>query len=316
MEEKEFDLTYVLDKIGTSKETVVFVTAHRREKTAYSEAGYEIAFGQKAVRKENATVIDAGSSYALNNALKVVNSHDNVGVIGESFEVLFSKPHGGIASYIYAGKEMIRTIPRPNFWRAPVENDNGNRDPLRMGMWKTASSFQSRVNPNAESTYGGDESDSKYPKISENKDSVDVVFARYLGTFPVSRCLITYRVFTDGTVRVFLDYDKKKDTPDMPEFGFMFFMDADYDHVKWYGYGPEETYCDRFNGGKLSVYSNLVKDNVQPYLVPQETGNKVGVRWAEVTDIKGRGLIFKGVDDGTESKDRYGRRSENEKIYI
>ena len=89
-----------------------------------------------------------------------------------------------------------------------------------------------------------------------------------------------------------LSYDPVKELGDMPEFGMMFKLSADYDHVKWYGLGPEETYADRKKGAKLGIYQNLVKDNMAAYLVPQECGNKEEVRYAEVTDRKGRGMRF------------------------
>ena len=107
---------------------------------------------------------------------------------------------------------------------------------------------------------------------------------------------MAYRVFGDGTVQVKLSYAPVRELGDMPEFGMMFRLNADYEHVKWYGYGPQETYADRMQGAKLGVYKNQVKDNLAKYLVPQECGNKQGVRWAEVTDYKGRGLRFWGEE--------------------
>ena len=71
-------------------------------------------------------------------------------------------------------------------------------------------------------------------------------------------------------------------------------MDADYDCLEWYGLGPAETYVDRARGGKLGVYCNHVADNMAQYMVPQECGNKTQVRYAKVTDERGRGLIFAG----------------------
>lgn len=82
----------------------------------------------------------------------------------------------------------------------------------------------------------------------------------------------------------------------MPEFGMMFKFNADYENVTWYGLGEAETYVDRMRGAKLSVYQNKVIDNMAAYLVPQECGNKVGVRWAAVTDNKGRGMKFMAED--------------------
>ena len=78
----------------------------------------------------------------------------------------------------------------------------------------------------------------------------------------------------------------------MPEFGVIFKFNADYDHVSWYGLGEAETYADRKKGAKLGIYSNLVKDNIARYMVPQECGSKEEVRWAKITDRKGRGMLF------------------------
>ena len=80
----------------------------------------------------------------------------------------------------------------------------------------------------------------------------------------------------------------------MPEFGMMFVLDADLENLEWYGMGPEETYSDRCHGAKLGIYRNKVTDNMAKYLMPQECGNKVGVRYAKVTDEQGNGLLFEG----------------------
>ncbi len=91
-----------------------------------------------------------------------------------------------------------------------------------------------------------------------------------------------------------LIYDTVKELGDMPLFGVSMKLDADYDRLEWYGMGPQETYSDRNTGAKLGIYKNKVTDNLASYLVPQECGNKTGVRWAKVTDARGRGLMFTG----------------------
>ena len=113
-------------------------------------------------------------------------------------------------------------------------------------------------------------------------------------TTPVSFCSVRYEVFGDGTVETTLDYKAVKGLPDMPEFGMLFRLDADLDRVVWYGLGPEETYVDRCRGGRLGVFEKTVKENMVQYLTPQESGNKCSVRWARVTDRRGRGLLFSG----------------------
>ena len=108
--------------------------------------------------------------------------------------------------------------------------------------------------------------------------------------------------FVDYDAAVYALYADQMDTiiqpveelGDMPEFGMLFKLNADYDRLEWYGLGPQETYADRRCGAKLGVYKNRVADNMAQYLVPQECGNKVGVRYAKVTDERGRGMLFTG----------------------
>ena len=132
------------------------------------------------------------------------------------------------------------------------------------------------------------------PEIEVHEDCAEVSYRYVMPTTPASECRLTYRVFGDGSIQTTLTYDPVKELGDMPEFGVMFKLDADYDNVTWYGMGPEETYVDRCAGAKLGVYKNKVEDNMAKYLVPQECGNKVGVRWATVTNRKGRGMMFSG----------------------
>ena len=183
---------------------------------------------------------------------------------------------------------MIDGIPMANFWRAPTDNDNGNCMPQRYAQWKTASMYVTHK------PYAGQEQSE--PMIQEEKGAVSITYTYFMPTTPQSFCTLTYHVSADGTVRTKLSYDPVKELADMPEFGVMFCLDADYDHVKWYGLGPQETYVDRTQGAKLGIYEQKTEDAMARYLVPQECGNKTGVRYAEVTDEKGRGLRFEGKE--------------------
>ena len=82
----------------------------------------------------------------------------------------------------------------------------------------------------------------------------------------------------------------------MPEFGMMFKFNADYDRIRWYGLGPEETYADRQQGARLGIFEKTVEENFARYLVPQECGNHCGVRRLDLTDHRGRGVTFFGED--------------------
>lgn len=262
-------------------EYTVTVSFQLKEDTLWAARGHEVAFGEYTYQV-------SGTEETHKGTLQVIDSIHNLGVKGENFEVMFSYLNGGLVSYRFGGTEMIKMIPKPNFWRAPTDNDDGNLMPMRYAQWKIASMYASHKTPAG--AYPGSS-----PIEKEITDQyVKISFTYYLPTAPASQCRLSYTVYGDGYIETQLHYDPVEGLGDMPEFGVMFKLDADYDQVSWYGMGPEETYEDRCLGAKLGIYRNEVRDNMAKYLNPQECGNKIGVRWACVTDKKGRGMRFAG----------------------
>lgn len=260
-------------------EFAVTVSFQLKEDTLWAKSGHEVAFGQHVYKKPV-------QSYACPLPVTLVEGCNNIGVKGENFSAIFSKVNIGMVSYVYGGVEMLKSIPLPNFWRAPVDNDTGSMMPQRYAEWKIASMYVTTKN------------DARFedtsPAVEKTENSVRITYTYHMPTTPRSSCLVAYEVFGDGTVQTTLTYDPVEGLSDMPEFGMLFKLDADYDRVKWYGLGEAETYADRKRGAKLGVYENEVSDNLAEYLVPQECGNHCGVRYAEVTDRKGRGMLFFG----------------------
>ena len=278
LSEKTYSLPVA--KETKSGEYVVTVSFLLKEDTAWAPKGHEVAFGQYVYKVQ-------GERKKCGKKIEVIRSTHNIGLRGESFEVLFSGLNGGLASYKYGGKEMIEAIPKPNFWRAPTDNDNGNFMAARYGQWKIASLYATHKDYR-ENTYAR----ILEPELETEDNKAKVTFTYILPTTPNAQCRLSYEVDGDGRVKMTLSYDPVKELGDMPEFGVMFKLSADYDHLEWYGLGPAETYADRCKGARLGVYRNLVKDNMAAYIVPQECGAKTGVRYAKVTDRKGRGMLF------------------------
>lgn len=276
----EVPVTLKNSMIDVEKEYCIVVSFVLKENTIWEKAGYEIAFGQHMIKKPV-------SEYSCDKSVELVVGNGNILVRGENFKALFSRMNLGMVSYVYGGVEMLpNTIPLPNFWRTPTNNDSGNMMPQRYAQWKIASMYvTTRQNQRFADTS---------PRVEKNDNNIAITYTYFMPTTPQSSCEVTYRVFGDGTIETTLSYDPVKELGDMPEFGMMFKLDADYDTVKWYGLGPQETYEDRQHGGKYGVYENKVADNVAEYLVPQESGNKCRVRYAKVMDKKGRGMLFFG----------------------
>ena len=276
----EVPVTLKNSMIDVEKEYCIVVSFVLKENTIWEKAGYEIAFGQHMIKKPV-------SEYSCDKSVELVVGNGNILLRGENFKALFSRMNLGMVSYVYGGVEMLpNTIPLPNFWRTPTNNDSGKMMPQRYAQWKIASMY---VTTRQDQRFADTS-----PRVEKNDNNIAITYTYFMPTTPQSSCEVTYRVFGDGTIETTLSYDPVKELGDMPEFGMMFKLDADYDTVKWYGLGPQETYEDRQHGGKYGVYENKVADNIAEYLVPQESGNKCRVRYAKVMDKKGRGMLFFG----------------------
>ena len=281
--EAEVSLPSVVTKAKEKGEYTLTVSFTLKDDTVWAKAGHEVAFGQYtySVKEEHTGIrmlteaVEAAGN--TQKAPEIVDCDYNIGIKGRHFHYIFAKGGKGFVSLKYAGKEMMTLPPVPNFFRAATDNDCGNRMQQRYGQWKLAS------------LYAG----IRDCKLTKGKEAV-VTYEYSLPTSPVSSCTVAYHVAGNGSIRVTMDYTPVEGLTEMPEFGMMFRIPADYDRVTYYGMGPAENHCDRNKGAKLGVYTTTAQENMTPYLMPQECGNRTGVRYAKVTDYRGEGLQFAG----------------------
>jgi beta-galactosidase len=105
----------------------------------------------------------------------------------------------------------------------------------------------------------------------------------------------TYTVLGTGAVRVDGHFVPHGDSlPMMFRFGMKLVVPAAYSRIDWYGRGPQESYWDRGTAALVGRFAGTVSQQLFPYVRPQETGNKVDVRWLALTDQRGRGLLLIG----------------------
>lgn len=245
-----------------------------KEDNSWAERGYAVAFGQ--------FVFNIKGEDASRNLSKpeVIYGDVNIGVKSRDFSVLFSKQEGGIVSLRYGGKEVITRTPMPVYWRAMTDNDKGNGQGFRCGQWLQASMFQhcSKV------------------EVTEDDMSVSVEYTYTLPTTPETEVNVSYTTYGNGEIKVSCHYHGVKGLPELPIFGLVFRLSADYDNFQWYGMGPEENYIDRCHGAHLGIFEKSVTDNVSRYAKPQESGNHIGVRWAKIKDKNNFGIEFAAAD--------------------
>ena len=261
------NLTY--PELPGTGEFIYEVSLRLKEDTLWAKAGHEISFGQY-VKKT------ADNTEEKTCPLEIIRGDVNIGVRGRGFTAMFSKAEGGIASLCYDGVEYITRTPKLTFWRALTDNDRGAKTGFDAAQWMTAGLFYKLIDVD----------------VQEQKDQVCVTFEYLLPTVPQTKAYVSYRVTGDGKIHVHALYKGTDGLPEMPAFGMDMKLKARYDRVRYYGRGPEENYLDRREGARLGVHSYQAADNLSAYLFPQECGNRMDVRWVEVTDADGQGLRF------------------------
>ncbi|NOU84062.1 DUF4981 domain-containing protein [Paenibacillus sp. LMG 31459] len=264
------------DVSGAAGEYTLAVSLLLKEAELWAEAGFETAYGEYVFRLEAAEAAAELEDAILPEAgaFRVIEGDVNIGVTGRGFAALFSKQAGSLVSLCYGGREMIATPPAPLFWRATTDNDKGTSLAYHAGGWFAASLARSCV----------------AVRLETGKDRATVTFDY---AFSISRELktrIEYTVYADGKLRVRMVYTGAAGLPDVPVVAVSFRMSADYGESDWYARGPEENYSDRASGARLGRFRRKVTELPSPYLVPQESGNRTGVRQVRITDERGRGL--------------------------
>ncbi|MCP3762217.1 DUF4981 domain-containing protein [Domibacillus sp. A3M-37] len=245
-----------------------------KEKTIWAEAGHEVAFGQYIYTIEQKAAEPAGN-------VTVVEGDVIIGVHGDDFHVLFSKASGTLISLQYAGSEMIAAPPYPLFWRARTDNDKGNQFAFKSSGWYTSSLVRKCTNV----------------ELTTGEHSAAIAFDYVLPISEAVQATVTYTVYGDGSVHVKNDYKGAGQLPDMPIHALSFKVPADYSQLDWYAMGPEENYEDRAKGARLCRFQNAASDNVSPYLAPQESGARTGVRFVKISNENKKGLAIHFIND-------------------
>jgi len=228
------------------------------------EVGHELAFEQFIVQeyKSPAASDNTGAPFS------VATSDDHTSIQNDHTTLILDKKSGEIVSWSYMG-ELISDHPiRPNFWRAPTDNDLGNGMHEWAAIWKSATeeAHATMILPPAISNLG-------------------VVFElEYQLPDKIASLYLTYTLSPEGELGVDYYFTPNIDSlPNIPRLGMYLTLSDRYTKTAWYGRGPHETYRDRKLSGKIGIYNGAIIDQFHRYSRPQETGNKTDIRWIKVT---------------------------------
>ena len=308
---KNFTIPYDKSKIK-GKEVFLNIDFRLKEAEPLLTAGQVMAYAQLPVVTKQACSGDCSKMLAQGHGkkkMKLAAKKDNVvAVTTPNLTFKIDRSTGLISEYAYNGKSLLGeggTL-KPNFWRAPTDNDMGAGLQKKFKAWK---------NP---------QMNLKNIDVKKDKKTNSVTILTSFDMPEVQGQMdITYVVFANtGAVKVTEDFKATEGAKvsDMFRFGMLMQMPYTMEKSNYYGRGPIENYSDRKDCMRIGVYTDDADNQYFPYIRPQESGTKSDIRWWKQTDATGLGLQVKSctpfyasaihfdteeLDDGVDKEQRH-----------
>ena len=308
---RTFTIPYDRSKI-TGKEVFLNIDFRLKNAEPLLTAGQVVAYAQLPVVTKQACEGDCSKMLAEGHGkkkMKLAAKKDNViAVTTPNLTFKLDRTTGLISEYAYNGKSMLGeggTL-KPNFWRAPTDNDMGAGLQKKFKVWK---------NP---------QMNLKNIDVKKDKKANTVTIVTSFDMPEVQGQMdITYLVFANtGAVKVTEDFKATEGAKvsDMFRFGMLLQMPYTMEKSNYYGRGPIENYSDRKDCMRIAIYNDDADNQYFPYIRPQESGTKSDIRWWKQTDATGLGLQVKSctpfyasalhfdteeLDDGDEKEQRH-----------
>ena len=274
------------------REVLLNIDFRLKNDTPLLKKGYKVAYAQLEVHPYAfpdadgliaSSEIDPDKKTSPKERNKVQRSEQLacLTLTGGPLSVTFNKSTGWIDYIDIDGVPVMEKgySLRPDFWRAPTDNDYGAGLQRRTGAWR---------NPEL-----------KLLSMSCNDQGSNMeVVARYEIPAVSSQLTMTYLLTPQGRLRVHesLQVDTAaKEKPSLMRFGMQLVMQEPYKLIEYYGRGPGESYIDRKSGERIGNYVQPVASQYWGYVRPQESGNKTDVRVWKVISVSGTGLEFRST---------------------
>lgn len=273
---KTIEIPYNMpSEIKAGAEYYLNISVRLKNDTLWADAGHEISYEQFKVPSNIQNVASAISSENIN----INNDETEILVSGENFSFKIDKTTGLMSNYIYNGEVLIEEGPTPNFWRAPISNDNGNYD----SNWRSANKNITANDISVEKGEDGRTIITSDLVLNNAKGATEKIIYTINGTGE-----ITVNLTVDATNTSMGRYLKVGSTMVLPE---------NYENVTWYGDGPVESYQDRNTFATVGLYENTVSDFFYPFLKTQDTGNLTGVKWISVENDNSSNAVLVASKD-------------------
>lgn len=236
----------------------------------WASAGFEVAANQFALTGP----VRSATGIKVREPIEIAESDSAVLVKGKSFSIRFDKEHGALASYLKSGQEQIFSPLLPHFTRPLTDNDRRGWKPhLIMREWYENKPLLSGFS------------------VEKTADGLAKINSGYTVIDGKAIVHIQYLVNGGGAIKVDYSLEAAGNLPNLPKVGMQCAILRDYDQISWYGRGPLENYSDRCQGFDAGIYSQSLAEFMEPYVMPQENGNRTDVRWMLLSGKRNAGLM-------------------------
>ena len=265
-----------LPNLPRDAEIAMHVRFALAENTNWAEAGHIVAEEQLTWADR-----DAGIPGDLAGKSELEETDDAFVVRSGDLEARIGKKSGLLESLTQDGSALLLSPLKPNFWRAPTDNDKGNKMPRRCAPWRNAGDkLVVREVVSRRTGRGG----------------VDII-AKFDVPVGQSTGELRYAFGGDGALRLDYTFEPKgKKLPEIPRIGLQTEVPVTFDTVRFFGRGPHENYIDRRSSAFLGIHEASVQGDLNhSYVEPQEHGNRSDLRWLRIGDRDGHGLAVHKV---------------------
>ena len=207
----------------------------------------------------------------VDSELQVNENDTQIHIKGREFAYTIDKRTALFTEMKFAGREYLNHPMELNIWRAPTDNDMYIKS-----EWKKA--HYDKAYTRAYTT-----------EVVQGKHGVKITSYASVVAETVQKILdvtITWKIETAGKIDADIAVTKDNEFPDLPRFGVRMFLDKKLSAVRYFGMGPQESYCDKHQAASHGLYQADVGDLHEDYIRPQENGSHYDCEYVELNNSR------------------------------
>ena len=208
---------------------------------------------------------------AVDSELQVNENDTQIHIKGREFAYTIDRRTALFTEMKFAGREYLNHPMELNIWRAPTDNDMYIK-----AEWKKA--HYDKAYTRAYTT-----------EVVQGKHGVKIVSHASVVAETVQKILdvtITWKIDASGKIDADIEATKDGEFPDLPRFGVRMFLDKKLSDARYFGMGPQESYCDKHQAASHGLYQANVEDLHEDYIRPQENGSHYDCEYVELNNSR------------------------------